>query len=140
MPKIFKENLPNCRVIIDCTEVTITHSGDVEEEVLTYSDYKGRNTYKILIGIAPHGEVIFVSKAFGGRTTDSQIVNESGLLDLLESQDIVLADKGFPSISNNLSDTGATLIMPPNKTGSFQFTTLQNMYGYQTSTLRIHVE
>ena len=71
MPKVFKENLPNCRVIIDCTKVTITHSGDVEEEVLTYSDYKGRNTYKILIGIAPHGEVIFVSKAFGGRTTDS---------------------------------------------------------------------
>ena len=112
----------------------------MSKEVSTFSDYKSKHTFKILIGIAPHREVIFVSKAYGGRTSDSQIVNESGTLDLTEPKDLVLGDKGFPQTADNPSEAGGSLVVPPNKTVSFQFTTLQNLYGHQTSTLKILVE
>ena len=48
----------------------------------------------VFLGTAPSGEVTFLSRCYGGRTTDAQIVQESGFLKLVEANDIVLADKG----------------------------------------------
>lgn len=53
------------------------------------------NTCKILVGISTSGVVTFLSKLWGGNTSDKQIVKESGLLNLLESADSVMGDKGF---------------------------------------------
>ena len=50
---------------------------------------------KCLIGFAPHGHATFVSPVYKGSASDKQIVEESGLLDLLEEGDSLLADKGF---------------------------------------------
>ena len=41
---------------------------------------------------------MFVSPGFGGRTTDMEITVKSGFIDLVERGDVILADKGFPSI------------------------------------------
>ena len=48
----------------------------------------------------------------GGNASDKQIVKESGLLDLLEKGDSVMADKGF-LIQDLLDPLGVTLNMPP---------------------------
>jgi hypothetical protein len=56
----------------------------VDQEVLTYSNYKGGFTLKFLVAIAPHGDIIFMSRGYGGRTTDAQITVSSGFLKLLE--------------------------------------------------------
>ena len=40
-----------------------------------------------------------MSQLYGGRITDSQLTILCGLIDLLESGDEVLADKGFPEVN-----------------------------------------
>jgi hypothetical protein len=95
MPASFKTDFPNCRCIIDATEVKIEKPSRVDQEILTYSNYKGTFTMKFLVAIAPHGEIIFVSRGYGGRATDAQITTSCGLLNLLEPGDVILADKGL---------------------------------------------
>ena len=46
------------------------------------------------MGIAPCGLITFISHGYGGRITDGQLTNDSGLLNLLEPGDTVMADKG----------------------------------------------
>lgn len=75
---------------------------NVNERVHLYSYYKKAFTIKILVGCTPSGFISFVSKSLGGRTTDAQITNMSGFLNLLEPGDLVLADKGFSEIKNVL--------------------------------------
>lgn len=112
----------------------------MESQILFYSNYKNAFTVKFLVGVAPSGDVTFLSEAFGGRTTDGQMVNESGIVKLLEPGDIVLADKGFPRIVTEVENSGAFLVMPPFKRGQSQFSTNENVEGYKCSKVRIHVE
>jgi hypothetical protein len=39
----------------------------------TWSNYKHNNTIKFLVSITPTGSISYVSKAFGGRTSDKVI-------------------------------------------------------------------
>ena len=48
--------------------------------------------------LAPCGLISFISKAYGGRITDSQLTVDCGLLDNLEAGDAVMSDKGFPEV------------------------------------------
>ena len=85
------------------------------------------------------GEIMFLSKTFGGRATDSQIVTRAQFVRLLQEDDKVLADKGFPQIIKDLYNAGALLVMPPWKTKHSQFTQQENQYGYEIASVRIHV-
>ena len=140
MPATFKEKYPNCRVIIDATEVKCEKPKTLTQQVQMYSNYKSSFTVKLLVGIAPSGEFIFISKAFGGRVTDTFLTVNSGILQLLEPGDVVLADKGFPQIEADLNNSGAFLVMPPFKRGERQFSDSENTEGFKCSSLRIHVE
>ncbi len=140
MPTSFRALFPNTRVIIDCSEIPCERPPKVRQRVLMYSNYKSNFTVKFLLGVAPSGEIMFVSKTYGGRVTDSEITCNSGFLELLEEGDVVLADKGFPSIEKNLQEKGGLLVMPPFKTGEKQFTNVQNQEGYNCASVRVHVE
>ena len=43
------------------------------------------------------GEIMFMSKTFGGRATDGQIVNKANFSRVLEPEDKVLSDKAGPA-------------------------------------------
>ena len=49
----------------------------------------------MLASHSPHGAVTFVSTLFTRCMPDVEITNLSGLIDLLEDGDDVMADKGF---------------------------------------------
>ena len=52
------------------------------------------STAKGLVGIAPNGAVTFISDLYGGHVSDRKIVIASGILDMLEPHDSVMADWG----------------------------------------------
>ena len=107
MSACFHPEYTNTRVILDCTEFRVESSARVDDRVFTYSRYKKGFTAKLLVRITPSGFISYKSKVAGGRKGDSQITVESGLLDLLEDDDVVLADKGLPHIQTALDEKGS---------------------------------
>lgn len=94
-PSGFKSRYPTTRVIVDGTECPVKKPKLPKAQQSTYSTYKNRNTIKVLVGISPGGLVSFVSDAYGGSTSDRQIVERSSLPQKCVSGDSVMADKGF---------------------------------------------
>lgn len=78
-----------------------------------YSEYKYHHTVKFLVGCTPNGFVSFVSKCYGGCAGDCFITNDCGIIDLIEPGDVVLADKGFPTIRTQIENKNAVFVMPP---------------------------
>ncbi|XP_014212672.1 uncharacterized protein LOC106642410 [Copidosoma floridanum] len=115
MPTSFKQEYKNCRIIIDCTEFEVEQPVSIKQRVQFYSHYKKGYRVKVLVGCTPSGFISLLSKCHGGRASDSQITISSGILDLLEPGDLVLADKGFPQIKTLLDDSGrdVLVVMPP---------------------------
>lgn len=97
----FKLWYPTTSVIIDCLEFFINTSDSLIRQSATFSSYKSHNTVKCLIGNAPHGHVTFVSPVFEGSASDRQIVEESGLLELLPGE------RRFNHGRQRLQDTGS---------------------------------
>ena len=119
MPKSFKQKFPNTRVIIDATEIRTQIPKSVRAAILKYSSYKHYHSLKVLIGIAPNGIITFISQAYGGRITDSQLTVHCGILDKLESGDAVMCDKGFPEIEEDLIRRQGFQIMPSFRNKNF---------------------
>jgi hypothetical protein len=119
MPNTFKMKYPTTRVIIDATEVFVEQPALPELQQLTFSNCNNHNTYKGLIGILPSGAVTFVSKLYPGSISDKELTRRSGLLDLLEKGDSVMADRGF-DIAEGLALLGVRVNRPPFLKGKTQ--------------------
>lgn len=137
MPECFQKLYPDTRVILELKTQTPS-SLFVNSQM--YSNYKGTTTLKGLIGITPAGGVSFVSSLYTGSISDKDITVRSGILQLLERWDAVMADKGF-TIEDDLKGVEASLIIPPfltNKRKNFSEAEVQKTQ--QIARLRIHVE
>jgi hypothetical protein len=139
MPECFKSTYPNTRVIIDCTKIKTQQPSSLILNSQLYSKYKGTNTFKCLLGIAPHGAVTFVSSLYIGCISDVEITKLSCLLDLLEAGDDVMADKGF-TLRKILSERDVTLNIPPFLSSLRRFSGSEIREKEQIVRLRIHVE
>jgi hypothetical protein len=111
IPKTFRA-FPNLRCIIDCTEIYIEKPFKIAAQRATYSNYKARNTFKVLVGISPIPYFNFVSNLFTGSISDKEMVKQSGFLEYLNPGDIVMADKGF-NVQDLLAIHQTKLIAPP---------------------------
>ena len=94
---------------------------------------------KGLIGITPCGAICFVSTLYTGGISDKEITRCSGILDLLEAGDSVMADKGF-DIGNMLQEYNVELNIPPFLENQGQFSTQDVQKTKTIASLRIHVE
>ena len=90
MPDSFKSAYPSTRVVIDCSELFVQKPRSIDAQRMTYSSYKSHNTFKFLLGIAPSGQVTYLSKLFSGSIiSDRDIIVKSGFLNLLSKDDNV---------------------------------------------------
>lgn len=83
--------------------------------------------------------VSFLSKACGGRSSDSFITNDCGFLDKLEIGDEVLADKGFSGIQSGIEGQNSILVMPP-ILHNHRFSEEELLETYNVASVRIHIE
>jgi len=139
LPEAFKKHYPDTRVIIDCTEINTEVPSQVKQGILMYSEYKHHHTVKFLVGCTPNGFVSFVSKCYGGRAGDCFITNDCGIINLIEPGDVVLADKGFPTIRTQIKDKNAVFVMPPFLHNP-QFSAEEVEETYNIASVRIHIE
>ncbi|XP_028516757.1 uncharacterized protein LOC114575646 [Exaiptasia diaphana] len=138
LPRSFRK-YPGTRVIIDCTEMFVEKPSSPYAQKATWSEYKEHNTIKTLVGITPNGYFSFMSKFWTGNTSDCKITQESGLVDLLEAGDVVMADKGF-NIKDILTKKEVYLNIPPFAKKGKQLSRKAVMSTRQIAQVRIHVE
>ena len=93
------------------TTVIIDRPSNLLARAQTFSTYKHHNTIKVLIGITPQGTISFVSKAWGGRTSDKFLTEKCGIMEKLLPGDLVMADRGF-TIHESLVCKQAELAIP----------------------------
>lgn len=139
MPMCFKNSFPRCVCIIDCFELFIEKPSDLKARAQTYSNYKSHNTVKYLIGITPQGTISFISKGWGGRTSDKYITENCGFVNNLIPGDVVLADRGF-NVSDLLAIYGCELKIPCFTRGKKQLSGMEVEQTRNIATVRIHVE
>ncbi|XP_065681498.1 uncharacterized protein LOC101235272 [Hydra vulgaris] len=137
-PKCF-EKFPNVIGIIDCTEGAIEIPSLAKAQAQTYSTYKSKNTWKVLLCITPIGTVSFLSKAYGGNASDRFITERCGILDKIVSGDSLMADKGF-NISDLLVGKGSQLVIPPFLKDKGKSSKRNNTKTSNVAKARIHVE
>lgn len=125
--------------IIDCFELFIERPGNLTARATTWSHYKSHNTVKYLIGITPQGTVSFISKGWGGRTSDQHITENSGFLKYLMYGDTVMADRGF-NIAETLGAYGSRLEIPAFTKGQTQLRPEEVECTRTIANVRIHVE
>ncbi|XP_076873806.1 uncharacterized protein LOC143523303 [Brachyhypopomus gauderio] len=136
LPDCFRP-FPNCRIVLDCTEVAVSNTERLDTQCHLYSHYKGRTTLKALIGVAPNGVITFASNLYGGSASDKSITADSGLLQHLQAGDLVIADKGF-TIRDILPE--GVLLNTPSFLLNGQFTQEEVNNNRLISCARIHVE
>lgn len=94
IPQCFK-GFENVRVVLDCTEISIQRSKNLCCQIVTYSHYKSTYTIKFITGVTPTGFISFISKPYGGRSSDNVIFEQSEIIKLLDKQDAIMVDRGF---------------------------------------------
>ena len=90
------------------------------------------------MSIAHTGAISYVSKAFGGRTSDKVITQRSDYSDKLEHGDQVLADRGF-LIGEELPNQNATLIIPAFTKGKSELSAKEVETTRKIAHVRIHM-
>ena len=83
LPMEFRKILGKCAVIIDCFKVFMERPTNLKARAQTWSNYKHHNTAKFLIGVAPQGAIMFISKGWGCRISDVHLIENCGVLENL---------------------------------------------------------
>lgn len=139
-------NLPQCfedfkdvRVVLDCTEIFLQKSKNLCCQLYTYSHYKGTYTCKFMTGVTPAGNISFISKPYGGRTSDKAIFEQSNLKNLLQPGNAVMVDRGF-LIDDMCEMNGWKCIRPPFLKNKKQFTKSEAILTSKIACARVHIE
>lgn len=139
MPMSFRQKFRSCASVIDCFEIFIERPSNLTARNQTYSCYKSHNTVKYLIGITPQGTISFISKGWGGRTSDKYITEHCGFLNYILPGDILLADRGF-DVADSIGLCQGQLKVPAFTKGKKQLSPLDVEGTRLLASLRIHVE
>lgn len=135
-------------IVLDATEIETVRVWHTDLAYYLYSTYKHRPTGKLLVGVTTHGAICFVSQLYGGRISDTELVNRSGVIQDLVDRGFgdakhfqVMADRGVDGIGIQLLAAGMSLVKPPgSRVGEEQFLSDDSRYTSEVANLRIHVQ
>ena len=140
MPRCFQESFgTRVTLIIDCFEVFVEKPSNVLANAQVWSNYKQKHTVKFLIAVCPQGSIIFISCAWGGRTSDKELTLNCGVLEKLLPGDLLLADRGF-LVKDAVGLHCAEVKTPSFTKGQKQLTAYEIEESRKISNVRIHVE
>ena len=147
-PGNFKlRDLGSVAIVLDATEIPLDKVWQTDAAYATFSNYKGKTTGKILLGITPAGAICFISDVFGGRITDGDLIKQSGIIGKLVGEGFggkgyhVMADRGFNGMAQLLMAAGMHYVAPPSKRkDEKQFVRDDAKITRDVANLRIHVE
>ena len=107
-----------------------------------YSQYKKHATIKVFISCTPLGSVNLLSKCWGGRASDIQIVRDSGFTTTRYHMpgEQILADRGFTLKQDFSLDSGSELIIPAFIIGKKQLPAKEIESTRKIAPVRIHIE
>lgn len=120
MPTCFKSMYPDCRGIIDASEIKVQAPSSLVLNSEMYLSHTSHTTYKGNVVISPSGKIILISSLLEGSISDKELVRISGLLPLLQSGDQIMANKGFV-IQDLLTPLGCSVVMPSFLSSKQQF-------------------
>ncbi|XP_047137492.1 uncharacterized protein LOC124813995 [Hydra vulgaris] len=87
--------------------------------VVDATEFKFQQPRKALIGISPHGSGLLFGDIYPGSITDNELIEQSHILELVEKEHEIMADRGF-SIQDLCASKGIYLNRPSQKS-SHQF-------------------
>ena len=137
MPKSFDDFL-SARVAMDATEITMDIPSHLDKQSRVYSHYKSRHTVKSVTCVAPNAALVYASPLYPGSTSDTAIVEHTGLAHKFVPGDLILADKGFTI--QLILPQGVNLNIPPFLVGKGEFTKKEAQLTFKIGRSRIHVE
>lgn len=140
LPMAFRHNYNNVSCIIDCLEIEVQKPSKAVNQAMTWSDYKKANTIKYLISCTPNGLVNYISPGFGGRASDTCIVESCDFIKTLKSGMVVMADRGFKHVEQYLKKSNISLVRPPSVETGVKMTKSEAKLTKQIASLRIHIE
>lgn len=140
LPIPFRAHYSNVYAIIDAFEIQIQKPSNPVHQALTWSEYKKCNTLKYLVACTPDGFIVYISKGYGGRVSDTTLFEECGIMDKLPVKISLMADRGFKHVDNILHGQKSELIRPPSVSQSEKPTKQEVLETKRIASLRIHVE
>ena len=82
-------HLMNFINIMDCSEVLLETTKNMDLQFMTWSDYKHHNSLKLLISVAPNSDITYVFPLYCG-ILDKALTNDYGCLVLVEPYDEIM--------------------------------------------------
>lgn len=140
LPMAFRHKYNKVSCIIDCLEIEVQKPSKALNQALSWSDYKKANTIKYLISCTPNGLVNYISPGFGGRITDTCLVESCDFVKCLQPGMCVMADRGFKHVELHLRKEGALLVRPPSVVTGAKLSKTEAKETKQIASLRIHIE
>ncbi|KAI5749112.1 hypothetical protein M8J76_004735 [Diaphorina citri] len=140
LPLAFRANYYKVQSIIDCFEIEIQKPTKPSFQALSWSEYKKANTLKYLISCTPDGSINYISKGYGGRTSDVEIVKDCGYLEKLKPGMVIMADRGFKALESILQEKNCSLLRPPSVGTGTQMSKADVHITKVIASLRVHVE
>jgi hypothetical protein len=138
-PDDFKAKFPMTRVIVDGTEIPIKKPSNPRAQRATFSSYKNRNTAKVVVGSTPGGLISYVSPAYGGSASDRQIIERSGLPQMCDMGDSIMADKGF-NVQDLFAANDVTVNIPSFFRKKNRMSGKQVLADRKIASKRVHIE
>ena len=142
IPTVFKSTFTRFTSIIGCFEIFIESPRNLLARAQCFSQYKRHCTIKVFISCTPLGAINFLSKCWGGRASDIQIVRDSEFTTLKYHWpgDQILADRGFTLSEDFALNSGTELLIPAFTRGKKELSAAGVERTRKIASMRIHIE